>query len=33
MPRGTSFRGGVQIGLTHDREFDYRVLVSFSWEF
>jgi hypothetical protein len=33
MPAGTSFRGGVQIGLTHDREFDYRVLASFSWEF
>ena len=30
---GTSFRGGVQIGLTHDREFDYRVLASFSREF
>jgi hypothetical protein len=33
MPGGTSFRGGVQIGLTHDREYDYRVLGSFSWEF
>lgn len=33
MPPRTSFRGGVQIGLTHDREFDYRVLASFSWEF
>jgi hypothetical protein len=33
MPARTSLRGGVQIGLTHDREFDYRVLASFSWEF
>jgi hypothetical protein len=33
MPAGTSLRGGVQIGLTHDREFDYRVLASFNWEF
>jgi hypothetical protein len=33
MPGRTSLRGGVQIGLTHDREFDYRVLASFGWEF
>ena len=33
MPARTSVRGGVQIGLTHDREFDYRLLASFSWEF
>jgi hypothetical protein len=33
MPARTSFRGGVQVGLTHDREFDYRILASFSWEF
>ena len=33
MPARTSFRGGVQIALTHDREFDYRVLTSFNWEF
>jgi hypothetical protein len=33
MPAGTSLRGGVQIGLTHDRDSDYRALASFSWEF
>jgi hypothetical protein len=33
MPAGTSFRGGVQFALTETREFDYRVLGSFSWEF
>jgi hypothetical protein len=33
MPARTSFRGGVQIGLTHDREFDYRILAGFRWEF
>jgi hypothetical protein len=33
MPPSASLRAGVQIGLTDDREFDYRVLASLSWEF
>ena len=33
MPPAASLRAGVQIGLTDDREFDYRVLASLSWEF
>ena len=33
MPAGTSVGGGVQIGLTRDREFDYRIFAGFRWEF
>jgi hypothetical protein len=33
LPRGSSIRAGVQIPLTDAREFDYRVLTVFNWEF
>jgi hypothetical protein len=33
LPRGSSVRAGVQIPLTDAKEFDYRVLVVFNWEF
>lgn len=33
MPRGTSLRGGVQIPVTNRKEFDYRILTIFNWEF
>lgn len=33
LPPGSSLRGGVQLALTDAREFDYRLIASFSWEF
>jgi len=33
LPRQTSVRGGVQLPVTSAKEFDYRIIAIFNWEF